>query len=391
MIRRLALPVLLAVLAAPVQAVDRPEQESLGVLSAIVAGNLPAARAEAERLSRSHPDFRPAGTVAADLRAIELGVDPVALELPAAGEFGVEDWRHEARVRWLHHLGGGRARGDAVPAALLRLPADTTTAIVAETSTSRLYLFANDGGVPRLVTDYYMGIGRAGYLKTAEGDLRTPLGVYRVTRWIDDDELPELYGAGAFPVDYPNGWDRALGRTGHGIWIHGVPRDEYSRPPLSSEGCMTVSNAQIEELRGWIEVGSTPVVAVERIRWLDEARWQGLREELTAEVERWRRAWETDAGGFRARYATDFVNRQHGDLASWLSSRRQFEPGERSVRVELRDLALLRYGGEEEELWQASFVQRFVSDDLDSEVRKEQLWRRGREGWEIVYEDIIGL
>jgi hypothetical protein len=237
-----------------------------------------------------------------------------------------------------------------------------------------------------------MGIGRAGYLKTAEGDLRTPLGVYRVTRWIDDEALPELYGAGAFPVDYPNGWDRARGRTGHGIWIHGVPRAEYSRPPLSSEGCVTVSNAQIEELRGWIEIGATPVVAVERIRWLDQDRWRALRTELTGVVESWRRAWETDAGGFRARYAADFVNGRHDDLESWLDSRRQFEPGARSVRVEVRDLALLRYGGAgEEDLWQASFLQRFVSDELDSEVRKEQLWRRGTGGWEIVYEDITVL
>ena len=373
----------------PARAEDGAERASLEVMSALLDGDLGRARRLADELARAHPDFRAARTLRADLGAIALGVDPATIAVPAAGEFSVDDFRAEARQRWKHHRSAqAAAPGSRLPAALLQMPDSARHAIVAEMSTSRLYVFANEGGRPRLVEDWYMGIGRAGYLKTAEGDLRTPLGVYSVTRWIDGSELPDLYGTGAFPVDYPNAWDRLNERTGHGIWIHGVPSGEYSRPPLSSEGCMTVGNEQIERLRAWVDVGRTPVVAVERVRWLSDAQWQGLRGDLLGELERWRAAWASGDPSYYATYAADFRNEGHESLRSWLRSRRQFEARGQDVAIDLSDVALLRYGGEEDDLWKASFVQHYRSASLDSRVRKDQLWRRTPQGFEIVFEDI---
>lgn len=374
-----------ALLATVALAGDLPEEESLVVMQALIAGDLDAARREAQLLTTRHPNFRPAQVLSADLVAIEQGFVPDSLDPPLLGDFGPADWRSEASVRWLHHLDPSRKR--RLPAALLDMPPSVPIAIVAEMENARLYVFENADGVPRLIADYYMGIGRAGYLKTFEGDLRTPLGVYRVTRWIDDAELPELYGAGAFPVSYPNGWDRALGRTGHGIWIHGVPRSEHSRPPLSSEGCMTVSNAQLEGLKAWIRVGETPVVAVKSVRWVDRGEWDALRAELHGELEAWRQAWETSPAAFEGRYARDFRT-ESLDLDDWLATRRQFEPGDVPVSVRIDDVEVFRYGGKTPDLWHVAFRQRFTREAFSSDVRKEQLWRRAVSGWEIVYEAI---
>lgn len=364
---------------------DLPEQESLRVMQALIEGDLDGARSEAERLSARHPHFRAAKVLLADLAAIDQGFVPDSLTPPFAGDFGPADWRSEASVRWLHHLDPSRTQ--RLPAALLHMPASVPIAIVAEMKNARLYVFENADGVPRLIADYYMGIGRAGYLKTVEGDLRTPLGVYRVTRWIDDAELPELYGAGAFPVSYPNGWDRALGRTGHGIWIHGVPRPEHSRPPLSSEGCMTVSNAQLQGLKKWIRVGQTPVVSVESVSWMNLGEWEALRAEVHGELEAWRLAWENDPVTFEGRYAADFRT-ETLDLEAWLATRRQFAPGEASVSVRIDDLEVFRYDGTTPDLWHIAFRQRFRRDSFSSDVRKEQVWRRADSGWEILYEAI---
>ena len=366
-------------------AADLPEQESLVVLQALMEGDVSVARREAELLSARHPHFRSARVLSADLVAIDHGFAPASLSPQVSGDFGPADWRSETSVRWLHHLDSSREQ--RLPAALLDLPPSVPIAIVAEMENARLYVFENADGVPRLIADYYMGIGRAGYLKTLEGDLRTPLGVYRVTRWIDDAELPELYGAGAFPVSYPNGWDLALGRTGHGIWIHGVPRPGHSRPPLSSEGCMTISNAQLEGLKKWVRVGETPVISVESVNWLDRVEWNALGAEVHRELEAWRQAWEDDPAAFQARYAADFRTESH-DRDEWLATRRQFAPGEASVSVSIDDVEVFRYGGETPDLWHVAFRQRFSREAFSSDVRKEQLWRRADSGWEIVYEAI---
>src|SRR3546814_8483534 len=49
-------------------------------------------------------------------------------------------------------------------------------------------------------------------------------------------KLPDFYGDGAYPLNYPNEWDKHEGRKGYGIWLHGTPSTTYSRPPRASDG-----------------------------------------------------------------------------------------------------------------------------------------------------------
>ena len=53
-----------------------------------------------------------------------------------------------------------------------------------------------------------VSIGKNGTGKLAEGDLKTPIGVYQITSFIDDQKLDDFYGAGAYPMNFPNAWDR---------------------------------------------------------------------------------------------------------------------------------------------------------------------------------------
>ena len=133
-------------------------------------------------------------------------------------------------------------------------------AIVVDASRSRVYLYENRLGTLRPVRDYYSAIGKLGTAKEREGDKRTPIGIYHVSSHIPGGRLPDLYGWGAFPISYPNGWDRRLGRTGNGIWIHGVPPVTYARGPLSTDGCVALANPEIADLAQRVQPGITPVV-----------------------------------------------------------------------------------------------------------------------------------
>jgi len=59
--------------------------------------------------------------------------------------------------------------------------------------------------------------------KVAEGDMRTPLGVYFIGSNLDPKSLKDFYGAGALTLNYPNPYDLRRGKTGSGIWVHGTP------------------------------------------------------------------------------------------------------------------------------------------------------------------------
>ena len=110
---------------------------------------------------------------------------------------------------------------DRVPAPLLQLSPSQRRVVLVDQARSRLYLFENDGGRPRLAGDFYVSTGKKGARKEREGDQRTPVGIYFITTRLEPGELDDFYGAGALPVNYPNEWDTRYGRTGYGIWIHG--------------------------------------------------------------------------------------------------------------------------------------------------------------------------
>jgi len=155
---------------------------------------------------------------------------------------------------------------DRVPRYLLQLRDDQKYALVVDTRRSRLYLYENDAGTPRFLADYYVSSGKNGPLKVREGDEKTPVGVYHITASLPREKLSDFYGAGAFPINYPNEWDRIQGRNGHGIWLHGTPSNTYSRPPRSSNGCVVLANADLVEIGRKLQVGITPVIISEEVQ-----------------------------------------------------------------------------------------------------------------------------
>ena len=171
----------------------------------------------------------------------------------------MRNFRYEIQQRWQHE--SNRLPLDRYPENILFLADNQPYVILVDQHSSRVYVYRNQGGDLQLETDYFITIGLKGYGKQKRGDQKTPIGIYRVTRYIDGAELPDLYGAGAFPIDYPNTWDRRRQRTGGGIWIHGTPSYTYNRSPWASDGCIVVSNPDFRHIERYIEPeNSTPVI-----------------------------------------------------------------------------------------------------------------------------------
>ncbi len=146
--------------------------------------------------------------------------------------------------------------------------------LLADASRSRIYVFVSEQGVPVLIDEFYTTIGLLGYNKLKEGDQRTPIGVYRVQYEIKNPRRDGFLGKLAMTLDYPNAYDRHTGRTGSGIWIHGVPEDVHVRPPLASDGCLAVSNRDIERLRRYVRYNESQIVVVPTVEWLTADQWR---------------------------------------------------------------------------------------------------------------------
>lgn len=366
---------------------ENAEAQLRRVLSNVAEGRLHAALGEVDGLIGRYPNFRLAHLVRGDVLLAH------ARPIGGLGNTGhtaperLDALRAEAAAR-LQGLREGPPQG-AVPRHLLVLARAQSHVIVVDASRSRLYVYENDRGQPRLVADYYSTLGKQGIGKLREGDQKTPLGVYHVTSQIPGSKLPDLYGWGAFPLNYPNEWDRRAGRTGYGIWLHGVPSENYARAPRASDGCIALANDEIADLAKRVHPGATPVVIAERVEWATPEAWRAEREGFLRQLEAWRADWESrDAARYLSHYARDF---QAGatDLAAWSAHKRKVNAAKRWIKVGLANVSVLRAAGREGVI-EVTFDQDYRSNNLSQRARKRQYWVEEGGRWKIAYESTVG-
>ncbi len=164
-----------------------------------------------------------------------------------------------------------------IPRQLLLIAPKVRFVVAVDASRSRLYLLENKAGNLTLISHRYVSIGRHGVDKWTEGDQRTPLGVYDITEKISADKLTDLYGAGALPINFPNEYDQRVGRSGSGIWLHGVPKADYVRAPQSSNGCIVLANDDMRQILRDLVPMNTPVVVAEHLEWIQPSALDGTR------------------------------------------------------------------------------------------------------------------
>jgi L,D-transpeptidase YnhG len=346
----------------------------------------------ADKLVADHPNFALAQLVHGDLLMAQtqplrsLGDVPEATVRAAPGV--LTDLREESKLRMRALL--ERPAPGMVPANFVRLSARNKHAIAVDASRARVYLFENTAQGLKLVADYYASVGKMGVEKNIEGDLKTPLGIYYVTNTLDPNSLQDLYGAGALPINYPNPYDLRRGKTGSGIWLHGVPQAQFARAPKATDGCVAVSNPDLQEILKRVEIRTTPVVILPKIDWANPAQSNADVAVFDRAFASWRSAKSGgDLERTMAHYTADFDS--YGKkLADWRGIVSAELAKKRSS--ELKDVAVLHWS---ESAQSATMVVTFseVPAGAVSGPTKRQYWLRSaatQNQWKIFFEGVIG-
>ena len=365
------------------------EKQLVDALEKIRQNRIDDATAELKQLVNANPKFRLAQLIYADmLLAHSRSINGFG-NFPSANYEKIAAFRDEAFARWQHYLHPPPEDHRHIPGLLVKLSPHQSHVIVVDTSQSRLYLFENRKGIPVLVDDFYATIGKNGANKDAEGDGKTPVGVYFVTGFIKPDELPDLYGDGAFPIDYPNIWDQRHGRTGYGIWLHGTPSYTYSRPPRDSNGCIIVSNRDLKTIAPYMQSGITPVIIADHVQWLSQDEWRNRQSYFNKFVDQWRKDWESrNTDLYLSHYSSSYKGLGK-DYKSWVNYKKRVNSAKKYIQVDITDKSMFLYPGEKG-LLVVTFRQDYKSDKVERKFVKRQYWRRQQDGtWRIVYEGSV--
>ena len=359
-------------------------------LETLKEGSIQAALREIDRALEKNPNFRLGHLIKGDLLMAKSGA-PVAF---FSGNYAgskpqpemVASLRSEAKARLTRYFDGPPL--GHLPSALLQLAPGQEYALLMDSEKSRLYIFRNVDGAPQLVTDFYISAGKNGVDKEREGDQRTPLGVYTVNSAVAKERLSDFYGGGAFPLNFPNEWDKRLGKTGSGIWLHGTPSTTYSRPPRASDGCVVLTNEDFEALRKYVDPGVTPIVITPNIDWKSPDQWLDLRAAFSGTLEQWQRDWESlNADNYLGHYSTQF-NADGKRFEDWSALKRRVNAAKNFVKVDISDLSIFEYSlsPDAPPMMIVTFEQDYRSSNNNSKMKKRQYWQREQGQWKIVYE-----
>ena len=358
------------------------EAQLVKSLQAINNSELDIALSEVNGLLQTNPNFKLAQLVKGDLLMARAGAIENFGSAPNASHDEIESLRDEARVRLQRVI--SQSEPKLAPRFLWQMGAEQKYALVVDTSRSTLYVYENVNGAPRYVADFYTSIGKLGAEKTSEGDQRTPIGVYFLQARLPKNKLSDFYGNGAYPLSYPNEWDRKNNRTGSGIWLHGTPSDTYSRPPRASNGCVVLANEDMDKLAPYLQAGVTPVIITNQMNWSNEHDQDG-RAELLQSVEQWRKDWSSlDTDAYLKHYAPAFSN-DNMDYSSWAKQKQLVNSAKTWIKVSLSNISLFTYP-EHPDLVVVNFEQDYSSNNLSNRIKKRQYWMKQNNLWKIIYE-----
>lgn len=359
----------------------------------ITQGNTKQAFHTINELIRTAPNFKLAYLIRGDLlsaqaRALETIGNP-SLAFAKTKNDEIEGLRQEARTRIDHYLSD--KKNLHVPNLLVKPSPEQTHAIVVDTVKSRLYVYKNTDNKLKYVADYYVTIGKNGAGKQVQGDKRTPLGVYFAGKKLTQP-LADMYGDGAYPLNYPNELDTHQNKNGYGIWLHGTPTNTYSRPPRASDGCVVLSNPDLKALAPILQTGKTPVIISDNIEWLTETKseFQAKEQRALAEtIEEWRKDWVAqDADKYLSYYSKQFFY-NGGNYQKWADYKRAIQSAKPKVSISIDKLSMFSYPNIQDNIVVVDFEQDFKSATLQNKMLKRQYWINENNQWKIIYEGAV--
>ena len=173
--------------------------------------------------------------------------------------------------------------------------------------------------------------------KNIEGDLKTPVGAYKLVAKLT--KVDEFYGPFALQSNYPNAFDKTLNKTGHGIWIHGVPFKK-SRNPYT-KGCIALNNTQLQNLESSIDIHNSMLIISENNNINTNKLDISI---ILSSIYSWRDAWKySNINKYLSFYSKDFKRKDKSTLNKFAKhKKRLFKRKEKKI-IKLSNINIIPY------------------------------------------------
>lgn len=255
------------------------------------------------------------------------------------------------------------------------------TLLVASKKKKSLHVFNNTKEGLELVTSYGVIVGKEGD-KKVEGDLKTPVGVYTVTKRFVPSDL--FYGPLAYALSYPNTMDKVHKKNGYGIWIHGSPMDGSNRDPMS-KGCIVMDNDTIELMDKKVKANSAiTIIGEDEVRKTDAESISII----LANLYQWKKVWsDNNLKEYLAFYDEDFVRFDGMRIARFKEMKTYVFKNDDEKDIKITNINISPYPNEKnKEIFKITFYEDYTSKKHSFKGNKELYVRLDGERFFILVE-----
>jgi len=280
------------------------------------------------------------------------------------------------------------------PMHLLQLGSDIQSVFMVDKGRSRLFVYERDeAGKFQRVADEYVVTGAKGGDKQKSGDARTPNGIYRFVKRVDDIQLEARYGPVVFPIDYPNELDKFHNKNGYGIWMHGYADGVGRRPPQDTRGCFALPNDRLLAMADHVHPKHSWVVVGEDFIFDQADTQEKLLNSVKSTLDQWQQDWSSvDTEAYLEHYHADFRSGKR-DLSGWKRYKRRVNANKSFIDVSLKDVSLIHDPSRwpEGEVVVAEFNQHYRSNNYKDITRKRIYLARSNADspWRILIEESV--
>ena len=239
--------------------------------------------------------------------------------------------------------------------------------LICDKSKHTLSLYVKENGKYKLKKTYSAYTGKKKGDKVREGDLRTPIGIYNLTKKIS--KLDSFYGPLAFVTSYPNFYDKIKGKDGSGIWIHGVPADKKRNK--YTKGCIALENKNIKFLDKIINIDKTLLIISPNK--LQKKPSDAKLTVILTSLYKWRYAWiYNDINNYIKYYSTTFKKNNGTTYKRYKKYKtRVFKKNEQKSII-FKNLTVIPYPNSQN-IFQITFDEDYKSDSLKFNGEKKLL------------------
>jgi len=264
-------------------------------------------------------------------------------------------------------------------------------ALICEKDSKRLHLYVSDHNNFRLLKSFPLILGKIHSQTEQLKDPSIPNGTFFLSRFLQAPSIRDVYGYGAFVLDYPNAITFREGKNSGWIWLHGHQKDKQLGEDLENTKLgIAVENDALKEIHSLVKANGTPITIVDKIEQTDSATHNILRKEIQTFIDSWKQAWESlQVEKYLDHYSKDFLNNQRMGWDAYKQIKKNVNRNKKFIRITIERPFLLTSPKREGNFVVVRFIQKYSSDNFSDESTKVLYLQKNGAAWKIIGEDTI--